>query len=91
MSAARPDTLARAWLALIGLSGLSAVVAAAIGHGFDGRVAGGIVLLLALLKARIILSAYLGLSAAPAWRRGFNAVLGAYMLVALGLYLLPAL
>lgn len=85
------DRLTRAWLALIVLSGFSALAAAAIGRGYDARIAGGIVLLLALLKARIILSRYLGLADAPSWRRGFNSVLALYMLVALGLYLIPTL
>lgn len=85
------DTLARAWLALIGLSGLSVLVAKAIGAGYDVRITGAIVLLLALMKARIILSRYLGLADAPSWRRGFNLVLTLFMLVVLGLYLLPSL
>ncbi len=91
MSMMRSDPLTRAWLALIALSGLSALAAAAIGRGYDARIAGGIVLLLALIKARVILSRYLGLADAPSWRRGFNAVLALFMLVALGLYLAPLL
>lgn len=87
----RPDPLTRAWAALIGLSGLSAVVAAAIARGYDARIAGAAVLLLALMKARIILARYLELSGAPHWRRGFNAALAIFTLAALGLYLLPSL
>lgn len=91
MSMKRSDPLTRAWLALIALSGFSALAAAAISNGYDARVAGSIVLLLALIKARIILSYYLGLATAPSWRRGFNLVLAVFMLVALGLYLAPLL
>jgi hypothetical protein len=87
----RPDILTRAWLHLLLLSALSTVVAAAMSAGYDAKIAGGIVLLLALLKARVILSRYLGLADAPTWRRGFNLSLSLFMLCALGLYLIPAL
>jgi len=87
----RPDTLTRAWLYLLVLSALGTVAAAAISGGYDARIAGVIVLLLALMKARIILSRYLGLASAPSWRRGFNLSLSFFMLAALGLYLIPAL
>ncbi|WP_243405111.1 cytochrome C oxidase subunit IV family protein [Pelagivirga sediminicola] len=82
--------LTRAWLALLGLSVLSTVAAAAISAGFDARVAGVIVMALALMKARLILSQYLGLADAPSWRRGFNAALIVFVLIALGLYLIPS-
>lgn len=49
------------------------------------------VLSLAWLKARIILSTYLGLSAAPFWRRGFEFGLAVLCLILLGLYLLPTI
>ncbi|MFX0542103.1 cytochrome C oxidase subunit IV family protein [Roseovarius sp. S4756] len=87
----RPDILTRAWLTLLILSGVSTVAAAAITAGYDARIAGGIVLFLALMKARVILSRYLGLSEAPSWRRGFNLSLTLFMLGALGLYLIPSL
>ncbi|MFX0546837.1 cytochrome C oxidase subunit IV family protein [Roseovarius sp. S1116L3] len=87
----RPDPLVRAWLTLLFLSAVSTVAAAAITAGYDARIAGGIVLLLALMKARVILSRYLGLAEAPSWRRGFNLSLTLFMLGALGLYLIPSL
>ena len=55
--------------------------------GIDRRIMGGVVLMLALLKARVILSRYLGLWRAPSWRRGFNLSLTAFCLTLLGLYL----
>ena len=47
-----------------------------------------VVLMLAGLKARIILTEYLGLRAAPECRRGFTAFLIAFLLAAFGLYML---
>ena len=47
-----------------------------------------VVLMLAGLKARIILTEYLGLRAAPEFRRGFTAFLIAFLLAAFGLYML---
>ncbi len=53
-------------------------------------VAAGIgALVLAWLKARIVLSRYLGLAAAPSWQRGFEISLALFCLLLLGLYLLP--
>ena len=49
----------------------------------------GIILTLAWLKARVILGRYLGLAAAPFWRRGFNLSLALFCLLLLGLYLVP--
>ncbi len=54
-------------------------------------VAGVLILLLALFKARIILSRYLGLSQVPTWRRGFNLSLSLFCLMLLGLYLASGL
>lgn len=85
------DPLNKAWFALVALSGASAVVAELAIGGLDRRVVGAVVLLLALMKARVILSRYLGLAEAPSWRRGFNLVLTLFCLLLLGLYLIPAL
>lgn len=87
------DLLIRAWLLLIALSAGSTALALAV-PGLTGpalAVAGAAILTLAWLKARVILSDYLGLRAAPFWRRGFGMVLGFYMIGLLGLYLIPAL
>ncbi len=91
MKLMKPDTLTIAWIALIVLSGLSAATAVLVNSGFDVRVTGAVVLFLALMKARIILSRYLGLADAPSWRRGFNLSLSIFCLVLLGLYLIPVL
>lgn len=85
------DPLNKAWFALVALSGASAVVAELAIGGLDRRVVGAMILLLALMKARVILSRYLGLAEAPSWRRGFNLVLTLFCLLLLGLYLIPAL
>jgi uncharacterized membrane protein YjjP (DUF1212 family) len=85
------DPLNKAWFALVALSGASAVVAELAIGGLDRRVVGAVVLLLALMKARVILSRYLGLAEAPSWRRGFNLVLTLFCLLLLGLYLIPSL
>lgn len=85
------DPLNKAWFALVALSGASAVVAELAIGGLDRRVVGAVILLLALMKARVILSRYLGLAEAPSWRRGFNLVLTLFCLLLLGLYLIPAL
>ncbi|RLJ59367.1 cytochrome c oxidase subunit IV [Litoreibacter meonggei] len=87
----KSDALTRAWVVLIALSGLSAVVSTMMDRGFDTRIMGSVVLALALMKARIILSRYLGLADAPSWRRGFNLTLTLFCLLLLGLYLFPQL
>ncbi len=82
------DTLTRAWIWLIALSAGSAVVALFVEQGMDRRIAGSLILILALFKSRTILSRYLGLADAPSWRRGFNMVLSFYCVLLLGLYLI---
>jgi hypothetical protein len=74
----------RAWILLLVLSGISTALAAS-GLGGGGIAAG--LLLLAGLKAHVILSDYLGLSAAPAWLRGFDLALALLILGFLGLTL----
>lgn len=81
------DALTKSWIWLIALSGGSAIVAMFVEHGMDRRIAGAVILALAMQKSRTILSGYLGLSQAPTWRRGFNMVLTFYCCVLLGLYL----
>lgn len=86
---ARPILLT--WLALLLLSALSTLYAE---HPpTDEALAAGTLLLLGvtLAKARAILSVYLGLAAAPAWRQGATLVLLAYLALLGGLYLAPLL
>ena len=84
------DPLCRAWAWLLLLSLLSTAAALSVSAGLAGPLAGAAILALALLKARLILARYLGLSRTPYWRRGFDWVLGGYMLGLLTLYLIPA-
>lgn len=86
-----PNSLTRAWLVLLLLSGASALIAALVAWGFEPAAIGAVILLLAWVKSRVILSRYLGLWQAPAWRAGFNWFLALYCLLLLGLYLIPAL
>lgn len=68
----------RAWLLLVALSLASTGLAAS---GLSGAGFVLAVLALAGIKARLILAHYLGLTAAPAWARGFD--LGLALLLAL--------
>ena len=85
------NTLIRAWVWLLVLSIGSTGAAIAITTGNGVTLAGCLILGLAWAKARIILADYLGLAQAPFWRRGFNLVLDLFILVALGLFLIPIL
>ena len=90
------DRLVRAWLLLMLFSGISTGVAIMIDRGktpddtgWITAIAGVIILGLAMIKGRIILSRYLGLETTRFWRRGFYLGLTIYSLVLLGLYLAP--
>ena len=85
------DKLIRAWIWLLVLSIGSTGAAMAITTGNGITLAGCLILAFAWAKARIILADYLGLAQAPFWRRGFNLVLGLFILVAVGLFLIPML
>ncbi len=85
----RPSrSLVLAWLGLAGLSGVAAAIALAAGQGLARPVAGVAIMAVALLKARIILSRYLGLDRAPGWLSGGMWGIGAWALVILALYML---
>ncbi|WP_424830706.1 cytochrome C oxidase subunit IV family protein [Ruegeria sp.] len=80
-----PNPLTRAWLTLLALSVVSALLTVLpISPAF---LAGGI-LILALVKCRVILASYLDLAASPSWLRGFSMVLTAYTFVIFALYLI---
>lgn len=81
----------RAWLWLVVLSAATSLAAALAGAGRWHPALAAIVLALAGLKAVQILRHYLGLEAAPTWRRGFETVIGLYLTLLFGLYLLPLL
>ncbi len=71
-------TVTRAWIMLLCLSAASTALAAS-GIGGAGFVL--TVLGLAGAKARLILTAYLGLSRAPAIRSGFDLALGLLLIL----------
>lgn len=82
------DGLIKAWGSLVVLSAITTALAT-----FSGAWGGGLVALILILsgwKARIILNNYLGLEVSGFWRRGFNAFIGMFLLLALALYFLPA-
>jgi nitric oxide reductase NorF protein len=78
-----------AWGALIALSLGSTALSLSALWTLWPAAAGVAVLALAWLKARIILSRYLGLAAAPTWMGRFDFALAFLCLLLLGLYLLP--
>lgn len=81
--------LTRAWLALLLFSAVSTAVALALPTlGPDWvRIAGILILVLAWLKARVILGRYLHLDRAPQIGRGFGLVLALVMSLAAVLFL----
>lgn len=85
------DRLWRSWVWLLLLSLASTVVAVIVASGAAGSLAGAVILFLAYMKARLILSCYLGLVEAPTWYRGFKLVIGGYMILLLVLYLVPVI
>ncbi len=80
-----PNPLTRAWLTLLALSLASAVLTMLPAP--PTLPAAGI-LILALVKARIILARYLELAKSSAWLRGFTTVLIAFTTLIFGLYLI---
>ena len=86
----RPDRdLLNALAALAALS-LVTVAIAAPGVTLAGpALAVAALLILAGIKAEIILSRYLGLSAAPPWRRGFRAAVILLLTILYALWLIP--
>lgn len=78
--------LARAWVALIALTALSTAVALAPASSLRLGL-GAAILILALVKARVILGRYLDLDDYPGARRVFTGILVAWGVAALGLYL----
>ena len=78
--------LVKAWGALVALS-LGTVGIASVGASDDrGILAAAAVLALAGIKAHVILTRYLGLSASRFWALTFDLALGIFLTVAFGLY-----
>lgn len=80
--------LVKAWL---WLTGLSLLAATATLTPMPRWLLAAAILLLALLKARLILSRYLDLHRAPGWLTGATLVFAIWTALAFGLYLIPAL
>jgi len=89
------DPLLRGWVALVVFSVATTLLAMAVARNWiqpsAAPLAGAAILALAWAKARVILRRYLGLAEAPSWRRGFDLVLGLFVLGLLALYAGPAL
>ena len=75
-------SLTQTWGLLVGLTALSTVLAAA---GSLGPVALAAILILAWIKAHLILRDYLGLHRSPQVLRGFDTMLGLVMMAMLTL------
>ncbi|GAB1480085.1 hypothetical protein MASR2M74_26570 [Paracoccaceae bacterium] len=80
-------TLTRTWGILIALSLASTGLAALVSRGQAGQAALAIILLLAGIKAHLILKTYLGLGRIPRVLRGFDIVLAMTMIGMLALAL----
>ena len=76
------DPLLRAWLALVALSGLATLLSLS-----SRRAAGAAILLIALAKARLILSRYLGLAQVRPWLNAFSGLCLLLGTLLLALYL----
>lgn len=85
MSKAVHDPLFRAWAWLAGLSALGTALSV-LAPVAPPAIMGLALLAIAFCKARIILLSYLGLDAAPSWRRGALASVAAAVLLFAGLY-----
>lgn len=79
--------LTRTWSGLIGLSLASTGLAALVSSGRAGQAAMAVILLLAWIKAHLILKTYLGLGRIPRVQRGFDIALAVTMISMLGLAL----
>jgi hypothetical protein len=89
MTPARP--LVRAWALLAALSLATTALTVAAGDGQPHPALAGALLALAGLKAAVILRRYLGLAAAPVWRRGFETVLALLLVTLFAVWLIPSL
>jgi len=86
-----PKPLLRAWALLIALSLATTALTVLIGDDAPHPALAGAVLALAGLKASAILRRYLGLAAAPVWRKGVETVLAALLVTLFAVWLIPSL
>lgn len=70
------DVLTKTWALLIALTLTTATLA-----GVDGRLAVAGVLMLAFVKARLILGRFLHLDGAPGWRAAFTVPIGIWLVL----------
>ncbi|MFD3191509.1 nitric oxide reductase F protein [Sedimentitalea sp. HM32M-2] len=84
-----PRALISGWLALLAFSFGSTVISLWTIPAHWQALAGAAILVLAWLKARVILGRYLGLANAPFWARGFGISLAVFCCLLLVLYLIP--
>ena len=82
--------LARALAALLAL-GLATAATVVLGAAVPAALAAALLLVLAGLKAEVILARYLALAAAPEWLRGFRGALALLLAALYALYLAPLL
>jgi hypothetical protein len=85
------DPLLRAWGWLMAASAATTALTLLTDGAPLGAAAAAALLGLAGAKAALILRRYLGLDAAPFWRRGFEAALAGALLLFLGLFLIPTI
>lgn len=78
------NRVTKAWILLLALSAASTAMAAS---GLAGAALALPILMLAGLKAHVILRDYLGLASAPGWLRGFDLGLALLILAFAGLAL----
>jgi hypothetical protein len=78
--------LVTAWAALVALS-IGTVLTASLGASGDrGMLTAAGVLVLAGVKARVILTRYLGLAGSRFWTHTFDLAIGIFLALAFGLY-----
>jgi hypothetical protein len=78
--------LVEAWVALIALSLGTVILAMADVSGHGAAVAAAGVLVLAGLKARVILARYLGLGRSQFWTRAFDLAIGLFLALSFALH-----
>ena len=86
MAGDRDLATALAGLLALGLATAGVVV---LGGALPGALAAALLLVLAGLKAEIVLARYLALRAAPAWLGGFRAAVAILLATLYALYLAP--
>ncbi|MCG7520968.1 cytochrome C oxidase subunit IV family protein [Ruegeria sp. Ofav3-42] len=80
-----PNALTSTWLSLLALSLATALLTLL---SAPPELVGAGILILALIKARVILARYLDLAESPAWLCGFTMVLTGFSVVIFALYLI---